>query len=296
MQRLCGGLLPASSVDSPLTERLLQLLAIVEQNSCQLALLAADHFAGATLIDCFVTLVSGAVAATTPNSAAASGGDSSAAGSVNIHSLNELLRSKEFHSFMQKRSQALSLLAEYEAVFGPYLGKPAKATHDVVPGANKRDNGQMTQAPGSNSGEVIILADGWVFVSGHIWSPVKLGDAYGQDKCLAFVCSRKAGDNRMSHCESHGKAGHESPSSSAHAPYKVHPTLPAFDPADADQKEAYGRSPTEEEKAMFVKQLSEWRRSNGKRPVPDFRHKPGKASGSSDKGKGSPNFRQPKTA
>ncbi len=104
MHRLCGGLLPASSVDSPLTERLLQLLAIVEQNSCQLALLAADHFAGATLIDCFVTLVSGAVAATTPGSAAASGGDSSAAGSVNIRSLNELLRSKEFHSFVQASS------------------------------------------------------------------------------------------------------------------------------------------------------------------------------------------------
>ena len=162
MQRLCGGLLPASSVDSPLTERLLQLLAIVEQNSCQLALLAADHVSGATLIDCLVTLVSGAVDATAPNSAAASGGDSSAAGSVNIHSFNELLRSKEFHSFMQKRSQALSLLAEYEAVFGPYLGNPAKAPHDVVPGANHRDNGQMTQAPGPNSGEVFLLAAGWV--------------------------------------------------------------------------------------------------------------------------------------
>ena len=135
-------------------------------------------------------------------------------------------------------------------------------------------------------------------MSGHIWSPVKLGGAYGQmNKCLAFVCSRKVGDNRMSHCKSHGKAGHESPSSSAHAPYKVHPTLPAFDPADADQKEAYGRSPTEEEKAMVVKRSPpEARRSDGKRAAPDGRRKPGKGSGSSAKGKGSPNFRQPKTA
>ena len=58
MQRLSNGLLPASVASAALTERLQQLLTIVEQHSSQLALMTTAHPSGSALIDAFVTQVS----------------------------------------------------------------------------------------------------------------------------------------------------------------------------------------------------------------------------------------------
>jgi hypothetical protein len=132
-----------------------------------------------------------------------------------------------------------------------------------------------------------------------VWNTVALEAAYGQaGKCWPFLLSKKFGDNRLAHCPCTSKAGHESATSAAHTPLKVHKTLPVLDLFDADQIDLYGRKPTSDEAKQVVRVSPFPPRESpgGKRPAEDGRRSSTGSGKGSGKGAGRPNFRQPKTA
>jgi hypothetical protein len=142
---------------------------------------------------------------------------------------------------------------------------------------------KQTQLPGSASEEAVVLNEAELLVSGWAWNIVSLDAAYGETgKCWPFTLSKKMNANRLAHCPCPSKAGHESATSAAHTPLKVHKTLPVFDPFDADQMDLYGRRPTIDEMRQVLRSpFSQRELLSGKGP---------------GVGTGRPNFRQPKTA
>ena len=99
MQRLSNGLLPASVASAALTERLQQLLTIVEQNCSQLDLMATTHPSGSALLDAFVTQVSEVAPLSGSVVAANSGDDAALNSSVNTQSMAAVLRGPELSDF-----------------------------------------------------------------------------------------------------------------------------------------------------------------------------------------------------
>jgi hypothetical protein len=166
-------------------------------------------------------------------------------------------------------------------------------------GLDQPSSEPKAQTPGSASKEAVVLNKIELLISGWIWNTASLGEAFGEaGKCWPFVLSKKMSDNRQAHCPCHSKAGHESATSAAHTPLKVHKTLPVFDPFDQDQMDLYGRKPTMEEMKLVVRAFPTPPREppSGKRHAEDGRRS-GTASGrGSGGGAGRPNFRQPKAA
>ena len=156
-----------------------------------------------------------------------------------------------------------------------------------------------TQLAGSAAHEFVNMGKNSFLISGWIWDLDALTLAYGSGKCFPVLLSKKEGDNKLAHCPCHTQAGHESMTSAAHTPFKVHKTLPPFDHRDNEQMLAYGRKPTSAESQLVVRQAF----TPSHEPLGDKRPKTsaGKGAGKG-KGKGDgkpprpPNFRQPKAA